>query len=302
MKINYTMPGQYEKVEIPEWSDTYTKNEIYKDIQGDIAVIPKGFQVSLKKGQNKIQDGLVIRNSEDLNEFVWIPVEKVQEGYSIRKWDNFNQQEQYEEYYTSDLQQNEQIVNGITTSVKNNGGYYISRYEIGTTTKRTQITDTITQLKSKASTQEEKIYVYNYISWEKATELADNLYNIEENGVQSRLINARGWDTALKFIQEQEKTYTTEGMNKGWYSNNSSANMLLETGKNIPIQTNSYKNIYDMGGNVWEYVAQREILDITQKQIRGGGYESDPKLNNSTSINKTKQGKHDIGFRIALYL
>ena len=57
-----------------------------------------------------------------------------------------------------------------------------------------------------------------------------------------------------------------------------------------------------MGGNVWEYVAQREILDITQKQIRGGGYESDPKLNNSTSINKTKQGKHDIGFRIALYL
>lgn len=54
---------------------TNLSNEYYYDNKGKRAVIPAGFAVSQVKGENCIDTGLVIIDS-DGNEFVWIPVQK----------------------------------------------------------------------------------------------------------------------------------------------------------------------------------------------------------------------------------
>lgn len=59
-----------------KWSMTYDKNGEFKDKNGDIATIPAGFQVSETLGMNTIQEGLVIQDEEG-NQFVWIPVDDV---------------------------------------------------------------------------------------------------------------------------------------------------------------------------------------------------------------------------------
>lgn len=59
-----------------KWSMTYDKNGEFKDKNGDIATIPAGFQVSETSGMNTIQEGLVIQDEEG-NQFVWIPVDDI---------------------------------------------------------------------------------------------------------------------------------------------------------------------------------------------------------------------------------
>lgn len=51
-------------------------NKEYTDKNGDTATIPGGFEVSDKKDEQTIDDGLVIRD-ESGNEFVWVPVPDV---------------------------------------------------------------------------------------------------------------------------------------------------------------------------------------------------------------------------------
>ncbi len=59
-----------------KWSMTYDKNGELKDKNGDVATIPSGFQVSETLGMNTIQEGLVIQDEEG-NQFVWIPVDDI---------------------------------------------------------------------------------------------------------------------------------------------------------------------------------------------------------------------------------
>ncbi len=51
------------------------ENQEYIDKNGDKAIIPAGYAVSQVDGENIINDGLVIIDSDE-NEFVWIPIDK----------------------------------------------------------------------------------------------------------------------------------------------------------------------------------------------------------------------------------
>ena len=59
-----------------KWSLKYDKNGEYKDKNGDVATVPAGFQVSETLGMNTIKEGLVIQDEEE-NQFVWIPVDDI---------------------------------------------------------------------------------------------------------------------------------------------------------------------------------------------------------------------------------
>ena len=59
-----------------KWSPIYDVNGTYTDKNGDIATIPAGFQVSEKKGETLIDEGLVIQD-EEANQFIWIPVKDI---------------------------------------------------------------------------------------------------------------------------------------------------------------------------------------------------------------------------------
>ena len=59
-----------------KWSPTYDVDGTYTDKNGDTATIPAGFQVSEKKGETLIDEGLVIRNATTDDRYVWIEVPK----------------------------------------------------------------------------------------------------------------------------------------------------------------------------------------------------------------------------------
>ena len=59
-----------------KWSPTYDKTATYKDQNGDTAVIPNGFQVSERRGETLISEGLVVKGP-DGSEFVWVPVDDI---------------------------------------------------------------------------------------------------------------------------------------------------------------------------------------------------------------------------------
>ena len=73
---------QAEKEEIKKLNmleaATNFQNKEYKDGKGNIATIPAGFAVSQVSGENIIDEGLVIIDSKG-NEFVWIPVNNINE-------------------------------------------------------------------------------------------------------------------------------------------------------------------------------------------------------------------------------
>ena len=138
-------------------------------------------------------------------------------------------------------------------SVKNNGGYYIGRYEasfaggssysIGTNgyksaSKKTNdfnINDTVSQYNIGT--------LYNAINQLNASKVAINTYN-DSNSVKSDLMNSYAWDTALVFIQEAGNT---DYANKEFSGRN-----ISNTGKN----GDEVCKINDMGCNLSEWTTE----------------------------------------------
>jgi len=270
----------------------YTKN--------GTAVIPVGF--AIVPGLDDVSEGLVISDVENDtankgNQFVWVPVDRETFATKFKRTEG---------YYNGSLLSymsasgeadatgvNAKIVEdaSVTTeaiamyeSVKANGGFYIGRYEAGTTaTSGTGVRGDIV-VKKGAN-------VYNNIGWSDsdditnvaggAVEVARGMYtgkktsNNENYGVVSTLCYGVQWDAALNFIDPnyitnevevngklkpncQAGTYLVNSTGKGWYSNNySSGNPNHTTGEDVDSQaSNKVKNIYDMAGNVYEWTME----------------------------------------------
>jgi len=92
---------------------------IFTDSNGKKAPIPNGFSVSKAAGENTVDGGLVIKNNNDGNEFVWIPSTLAE--FHVASWDYGWD---YDNGYKEDLPAE------MTDSVNKYGGFYIGRYEI----------------------------------------------------------------------------------------------------------------------------------------------------------------------------
>ena len=176
-------------------------------------------------------------------------------------------------------------------SVEQNGGFYIGRYEAGTTaTSGSGIRGNLV-VKKGAN-------VYNYIGWSDsdemtdvtggAVELARGMYtgkktaNNENYGVTSTLCYGVQWDAALNFIDPNyitnevnkkpncaEDSYLVNSTGKGWYYDNyESGNSNHLTGIDVDSNaSNKVKNIYDMAGNVYEWTM--ESYSSGRRVLRG---------------------------------
>lgn len=276
---------------IKEWSNTYAETKIYTDSEGNTAWIPEGFQVCLREGENKVSDGLVIRNAEDLNEFVWIPCTIDGADGSI-KYDRYvfkgNSIEQVEDVKNSTdtykaIKKNssetyyfyESISNDEKNSISTYGGYYIARYEAGiengtlTSTLETYSTEEGTgwtgdniKLVSKKDAQ-----VWNYITKKTAEDKAKTMYT---EGITSKLCSSYAWDTALKFIDKYSinTSYSTNSLQGNYADKAETLGKPALTGK-----TQSVCNIYDMGGNVWEWTTEIFNYQNSPCTNRGGDYD-----------------------------
>lgn len=281
--VYYTIPGENTKVTLPEWSDSYDKTREYIDEDGKKAVIPKGFSVCLRQGENRISDGLVVRDLNE-NEFVWIPVEWIKSGYnrtafSDDNWTYSQSQGNLDESTNShiigrksnmDYAFVEAVSEEEKQSVEKYGGYYIGRYEAAIEKNEARTADDMGNTTDEIVIKKDK-NVYNYISYEEAKTKSESFYNKETDGVISKLCSSYAWDTALNFIDLKEE-------NKGWITSGTGGNYKQEVGGTGRLEKTGYhsiNNIYDMAGNVYEWTTEDYYGNATAASNRGGYYSSE---------------------------
>ena len=223
------------------------------------------------KGQTTVGTDLVG------NQFVWIPVDNIAD-YK-RTW--------YTESgslsnYSENLPEDEK------TSVETNKGYYIGRYEAGD-----QESTNSKALRTRSSSTSNKITVkagqapYNYVTITQAKSLAEG-FKTQQNyssSVTTKLVSSYAWDTAIAFIQKTNSDYGRSS-EEGNYMDSPTFNYtgIADTEKNkrtkanrsgtlIPTgQTTAVNNIYDMGGNVFEWTTESCSLTGYPYTFRGGDY------------------------------
>ena len=282
------------------------KNTKAEDAYGNKITIPKGFKVLAKgtstesasytySGNNipAVQDGIVIENGTDGNQFVWVPVGTIKNKdgstntITLGRYSNFakqngtyvpaqnanncTQEVTINTYFkelstfregntaTDSTAQNataRNLAEFISTSLSN-GGYYIARFEASGTASK--ITSKYNQT------------VLGNITQPNAAKVAREMYGeVKENNelvYASDLVNSYAWDTAIIFIQ----TYSTETDASSYASQNKSTSF-ANTGKS----NDKYCNIFDMSGNAdeWttEYSTDSDSSNFYPCVPRGGYY------------------------------
>lgn len=262
------------------WTKPYEQMGEYTD-GSKVAILPKGFQVSLKEDMKKIENGLVVRNANDKNEFVWIPVDSSM-PYTYARYN-------YGILWGSYANYSEPLPEDERESVATYKGYYIGRYESGTEEQRTSESQPLTQ----PLVQREK-YTYNYLTQLQMIPLITQMYTTQREGVQSKLSSSYAWDTALKFIQTKNSSYPTNSQ-----GGNYALSYVLKTGL-----TTSVNNIYDMGGNQWEMTTENYNNKGTITCATRGGAISYTATSAPASARDyyTANNKIGPGFRITLFL
>ena len=268
------------------------KNTKAEDAYGNKITIPKGFKVVAHgtvagsatytySGDNipAVQDGIVIENGTDGNQFVWVPVGTIKNKdgstntITLGRYSNFakqngtyvpaqnanncTQEVTINTYFkelstfregntaTDSTAQNataRNLAEFISTSLSN-GGYYIARFEASGTASK--ITSKYNQT------------VLGNITQPNASKVAREMYGeVKENNelvYASDLVNSYAWDTAIIFIQ----TYSTETDASSYASQNKSTSF-ANTGKS----NDKYCNIFDMSGNAYEWTTEYSAKSV----------------------------------------
>ena len=314
-QVNGTTGSDDNQTKLPKISTlvgtVVDKNTKAEDAYGNKITIPKGFKI-LKHGTAAgsatytysgdnipaVQDGIVIENKTDGNQFVWVPVGTIKNKdnttstitlgrYSdftakngvytpaqVASVENCTQEVTIDTYFkelstfregnsaTDSTAQNataRDLKTFIETSLAN-GGYYIARFEASGTASK--ITSKYNQT------------VLTRITQPNAAKAAREMYGeIKENNklvYASDLVNSYAWDTAIIFIQ----TYSTETDASSYASKNKSTSF-SKTG----INNDKYCNIWDMSGNTCEWTTEYSTVFgngmVDLHGCRGGFYISD---------------------------
>ena len=296
-------PSEGEEVTILD------KTTEVKDGLENKVVIPGGFGIASDSGTN-VEDGIVIED-EDGNQFVWIPAKTEAEGGAIinlstggtanvvyKRTDFGKQYGSYSDY--SEAMPTDEI-----ESVNANGGYYIGRYEAGdgsSTDFRNGATEGTVVIKKNQ-------IPYNWITRANAESKARKMDTVQGyTTATTKLVSSYAWDTALDFIQKansdnEHSDYATSSP-EGSYSNTNyggyGTTVLIRTG-----QTTAVSNIYDMGGNLWEFTTESYSGEYGPYVNRGGyynnGYDDHPAGYRGNHTGSAGGYSTIIGFRPTLY-
>ncbi len=199
--------------------------------------------------------------------------------------------------------------NSMRTSVINNKGFYVARYEASEGTG-----ESTGKVQSKAGAMP-----WGDIPWGTSmTEIgttgavyrAQNMYNDSEHAVTSTLIYGVQWDAIMNWIDSnysKEKgtcnSFVSNSTGQGNYNEdentNSWKNNLTSCGSSDDYRV---KNIYDLAGNVFEWTM--EALSTDSRVSRGGNFRFSGSGLPASSRSNDHPDDHygSIGFRVALYL
>ena len=288
--------GNITTVKLESVADSKTKGTVFKDTTtledtyGNQVKIPKGFKIA-NDSATDVTGGIVIEDATYTNtigsQFVWIPVgtgenaikkankEKVDialgryeftkttseySGSSFTEDTTANHNSDYKNAIAKDIEQ-------FKTSVKNNHGYYIGRYEAGVVDYNSSVSTSNSDYKInwtgytgdniKLVCKKEQ-QVWNYVTQNKASELSRDMYGSEAK-VTSDLINSYAWDTAIVFVQKCGKESNSSTYSRTWGHSSITEGMPQATGTNILTETSKVDkqcNIFDMAGNCLEWTTE----------------------------------------------
>ena len=264
--------------------------------------IPEGFKVA-DDSASTVQGGVVIED-KDGNQFVWVPVATLAD-YK-RTW--------YTEY-DSFSSYSEALPEDEKTSVERYKGFYIGRYEAGDkestgTTKatfRTSSSDTSNSVTIKADQ-----VPYNYVTRTQAVSLAEGFATKQGYKAKTKLVSSYAWDTTIAFLQKVNSDYGSSSEEGNYYDTTfsytditgatktkaSDSEVLVPTGQTTPVC-----NIYDMGGNVWEWTTESFSDTDTPCAFRGGRYSGDFASGPAGyRVNYSDNADDSNGFRLTLFM
>ena len=292
------------------------------DGAGNAIPVPVGFSPITAQEQGTKNTGFVIKNDTDGNEFVWVPVTNYQraawtrDDWTYAQGTNGTDETTGSTKITRDDLDKEKYywTEALPTDEKNSvatyGGFYIGRYEAGVvnaTADKTGWADGVAPDTNwtiwtvgediKLVVQDDK-QVWNYITRDRALAEATSLYNKTDNNVISKLCSSYAWDSALKFIETQNSTYPTNSIGGNYTVATGGTEVLQKTG------SHKVNNIYDMGGNAWEWTTESCSDTSLPSVFRGGCF-----YNSASAYPAAGRGRDSatyayshIGFRVTLYL
>ena len=231
--------------------------------------IPEGFRISTDSAST-VQGGVVIED-KDLNQFVWVPVAALAD-YK-RTW--YTGEDPF-----SDSDYSEALPEDEKTSVEKYKGFYIGRYEAGdkenTEAKTLRSSNDVTKTVTIKAGQ----VPYNYVTRTQAVSLAEGFATKQGYKAKTKLVSSYAWDTTIAFLQKVNSDYgeRSEGnyreiafsytdITGASQTKSSSSSVLIPTGQTTPVC-----NIYDMGGNVWEWTTETSSFPGYPYAVRGGDY------------------------------
>lgn len=296
------------------WGPVYDVAGVYTDKNGDKAYIPAGFKMNKLSSLNTINKGLVIKNDSTGDEYVWIDVpDKILANArtldeiekALKNYAKDYREDGYEDTYqeglvmTNDSTKNNKVVynelkNKMLQSIKENGGFYIGRYEAGKGSNNTVITQRDARPWNEITIKDAQI-ASNDLSTDSYT--ASLMFGIqwdlvckflEETGVTYNDIakNSKDWGNYCNSIfklnrgeyqslsnwnlQADWKAYTEDNagyvVNKQKQEISFSSGIIYTTGA---CEQNKKQNIYDLAGNVNEYTLEMK-KDTIGGRTRGG--------------------------------
>lgn len=321
-----------------EYTEPYLPNSTFSYKEGDLDI------------------GLVITDSDE-NEYVWVEVPKSiykDSNYNINgepsSADDWEKIEKCLKLYTQDYSDSSYSDKNATKleryikmlrSLYENGGFWIGRYEAGTSMMRTKKEGILDNDKAVIKPD---MYPFVYVTRDEAQVLAERMNH--EKCTTSLMFGVQ-WDLTLKYIenkkievdQEIKNKLQSEGrtignyydskfkLNRGkfsqydlisdWYDFNSEEKQSLVTGSEKQPQTSNsttvllttgatdaarLQNIYDIAGNVWEWTL--ESLGTDDLCVyRGGSCLNEGKKHSARNRGWDNTDKYNyyFGFRICVW-
>ena len=316
-----------------------TEETTYKGV-----TLPEGFAPTKVAGEDSIDNGLVIIDGNG-NEYVWVEVPKT--IYNIAKSNTeYENIEKDIKEYTKDFSNSkysdgwylgdgidskenyQKEKNKMLKSIYENGGFWVSRYEMSTSEPNQQLNQCISEIYSKKNG-----YPYIYVTCEQAQKTAMQinyknysasiLFDMQWNLIL-RFLNDKG-EKELKDLNEDSNLFGNYAAvsffiyNEGKYSDDYgktykiiydkyskplNEKILLTTGIS---ERNKTKNIYDLAGNVYEWTLGTNVENKNRPAVsRGGSYNGSGLKGKYGPIsdyidNAASHYDYGIGFRITLY-
>ena len=280
--------------------------------------IPEGFKIA-KDSVTTVQGGVVIED-KDGNQFVWVPVDTIADykrtAYSTNvateETDTATNSIKIKPTSLSSYYFTEALPEDEKTSVERYKGFYIGRYEAGdkenteakTLRSSNDVTKTVTIKANQAP--------YNYVTRTQAVSLAEGFATKQGYKAKTKLVSSYAWDTTIAFMQKVNSDYGNSSEEGNYYDTRFSytditgANQTKATNSVVLVptgQTTAVCNIYDMGGNVWEWTTESCSYTDYPYARRGGNYSTffaeDPA---GFRIISSANAYDTLGFRLTLFL